>query len=126
MKRKWILVLLLAVAVVVSTTISGCTSAPPGKRTATVRASPTTQAINSTATVVIKDTAFQPGEVKISRGGTVTWINEDTTRHDVSFNGDTSPILRQGEKYTRTFNNSGTFNYTCTIHPNMKGRVIVT
>jgi plastocyanin len=36
-----------------------------------------------------------------------------------------SPTLDTGEKWEYTFKQAGTFNYYCTIHPKMTGKVVV-
>ena len=79
----------------------------------------------STALVNIKNSAFMPGTVTISKGGTVTWVNQDSAMHSVKFGSEESRPLAKGEKYSRTFNAPGTYEYTCGIHPSMKGKVIV-
>ncbi len=78
-----------------------------------------------TAQVAIKDFKFQPDSVTIKKGGTVTWTNMDSVTHDVRFKDAESPNLKKGETYSRTFEEAGTFEYTCDIHPYMKGKVAV-
>ncbi len=80
----------------------------------------------STAQVQIKDYKFQPAEVTIQKGGTITWTNADTAVHDVKFKDSESPDLKKGGQYSRTFDKPGTYDYLCEVHPAMKGRVIVT
>jgi amicyanin len=78
-----------------------------------------------TAQVSIKDFQFKPSTVTISKGDTVTWTNMDMVLHDVDFKGSESPELKKGETYSKTFNEPGTFDYLCSMHPGMKGKVIV-
>jgi plastocyanin len=76
-------------------------------------------------TVIIKDFSFQPDVLEVSAGTTVTWVNYDNTTHAVSgavFGGRISP----GSSYSYKFSNPGTYDYSCSIHPYMSGRVIVT
>jgi amicyanin len=82
-------------------------------------------AVADNAQVNIKDFQYQPSTVTISRGDTVTWTNMDNVLHDVDFKGPGSPELKKGETYSKTFNDAGSFDYLCSIHPGMKGRVIV-
>ncbi len=77
------------------------------------------------ASVTIQGYAFQPGDVTVDKGGTVTWTNQDAVVHDVKFSDSESPDLKKGQSYSRTFDKSGTFDYICNIHPTMKGRVTV-
>ncbi len=75
--------------------------------------------------VSIKGFAFTPQEVTIKVGDTVTWTNEDAARHTVTGGAWDSGDLAQGQNYSRLFAQAGTYDYTCTYHPNMKGKVIV-
>ena len=79
----------------------------------------------STAQVLIKDFKFQPDQVTIKKGDTVTWTHPGPASHTVKFQDSESPILKNGGTYSKTFNQAGTFNYECGIHPYMKGKVIV-
>lgn len=79
----------------------------------------------STAQVTIKNFAFDPGTVTITRGDTVTWTNQDSIVHTVRSGSDESQPLKKGQTYSKTFNDAGTFDYICGIHPGMKGKVIV-
>lgn len=71
---------------------------------------------------------FTPNFVAIARGGTVTWTFGGR-QHNVEF-GNTAgaPTNIPNSSNTtvaRTFANSGTFNYTCTLHANQNGTVLV-
>ena len=78
-------------------------------------------------TVEIKDFAFSQTTITIKKGETITWVNKDVAGHsatadDKSFD---TGVLAQGEEGAVTFENTGTFSYHCTPHPNMKANVIV-
>ena len=82
--------------------------------------------------VVMQNNAYQPEEITISPGTTVTWINEDSTVHNVlsGTRGDpdgrvTSPDIAGGSAFSFTFEESGTYPYYCSYHPGMSGTVIV-
>ena len=78
--------------------------------------------------VRIRDFAFQPANIVIDAGQTVTWTNEDSLGHTVtSDEGDTlaSEMLGEGESFSYTFTQPGEYRYHCTPHPNMKGLVTV-
>ena len=78
--------------------------------------------------IKLKNFAFNPSEIIIKKGSVVIWTNEDSYNHDVtSESGDelNSGILSKGQTYSHTFNQAGTFDYYCTIHPSMKGKIIV-
>jgi plastocyanin len=79
-------------------------------------------------TVHIKDLKYDPKEIKIKAGETVTWVNDDDKDHtiesdDKSF--DSSPDLSHGEKYQFTFKKKGKYAYHCKYHPREKGVIIV-
>lgn len=80
--------------------------------------------------VKIADMAFSPAQITIKKGTKVTWTNSDSVSHDVKEKdgktGPNSPALSQGQSYSFTYNESGTYNYYCSIHPQMTGSVIVT
>jgi plastocyanin len=79
--------------------------------------------------VTIRDFAFDPPDLSIAVGTTVTWTNEDNTTHTVTGTATgpiTSPDLDQGDTYSVTFDQAGTYHYICSIHTNMTGTVTVT
>ncbi len=76
----------------------------------------------------IKNFAFEPAELKIKKGTTVKWQNFDSAPHDVtSTTGKElgSATLSANDAYEHAFNEPGTFEYYCSIHPRMKAKVIV-
>jgi plastocyanin len=76
--------------------------------------------------VVVKDMAFSPQVIEVPAGTTVTWRFQDGgTPHDVKGDGFKSEVLRSGG-FTHTFDVPGTYDYRCTLHGQMEGRVIVT
>jgi plastocyanin len=87
-----------------------------------------TPASASMSAVEIKSFAFNPASITVPAGTTVTWTNQDLAPHtatadDGSFD---TGRLEQGQSGTVTFDKPGTYTYTCTFHPNMKGTVVVT
>jgi plastocyanin len=75
----------------------------------------------------MKDSEFRPNHVSVPIGTAVSWRNDDPYPHDVTFSGGpASGQLDSGPVYERTFDEAGTFDYECTIHPGMVGRVTVT
>ena len=80
-----------------------------------------------TEAVAIKDFAFAPGNLQVPRGATVTWTNRDSAPHSATDSAgawDTG-VLAGGERVRLTFDKSGTFEYYCTLHPNMRARLVV-
>lgn len=80
-----------------------------------------------TSTVEMVNTSYQPSEIEVEVGTTVTWTNEDSFDHTVTSQGAgfDSGNIGAGEEFSHTFNQTGTFDYTCTIHPSMQGTVEV-
>lgn len=109
MKKTWLIAL-----IILSIAISGCTA----QKTQTQPS--TTNAID------IKDFAFNPDTITVTKGTTVTWTNKDSAPHTVKGTAFTSETLNQGQSYSYTFNEAGTFEYQCGIHPSMRAKVIVT
>src|SRR6476469_105221 len=77
---------------------------------------------------------FVPATLTVSTGTTVTWTNGDSTLHTVtsgsaeSGNSGTefdSSYLAAGKTFQHQFGAAGTFDYYCTLHPWMKGKVVV-
>ena len=78
--------------------------------------------------VVIEKYAFAPVELRIKRGDTVTWLNnEKRVSHSVLMLGrnEESERFFPGEKWSRTFPDAGRYEYRCGPHPEMLGVVIV-
>lgn len=72
--------------------------------------------------------AFNPKTLTINKGDTVIWTNNDSAPHDVkgtNYGKLSSPTLSKGGQYSFTFNEIGTFDYYCSIHPMMRASIIV-
>jgi len=80
-------------------------------------------------TVTLKNIAFSPKKVSISKGAKVTFAFRDgSTEHNVISSGSKrfKPIgVRASGSVTRTFSRAGTYRYSCTLHPGMSGRIVV-
>jgi plastocyanin len=80
------------------------------------------------ASVTMEGIAFNPAEITVKAGDTVTWTNEDSAGHDVTaddFNSGSPGGIAQGDTFEHTFDTAGTFEYVCTVHPGMEGTVKV-
>jgi plastocyanin len=78
--------------------------------------------------VSIKGFAFNPPEITVPAGGSVTWTNEDNAPHTATgLDRDAlqSGAIAFGESYTQTFETAGTYEYFCEFHPNMEGSIVV-
>jgi plastocyanin len=80
---------------------------------------------NNKANISISNLAFNPNNLTIKKGTTVTWVNDDQVPHAISGNAFSSESLNTGQSFSFTFNNTGTFSYICSIHPSMVGKIIV-
>ena len=79
--------------------------------------------------VTIQNFAFQPANLQVKVGTTVTWTNNDTAPHTVTFRDGSltsSALLQKGQSYSYTFTKVGTFSYYCDVHEAMTGQVTVT
>lgn len=76
---------------------------------------------------LIQNYAYQPANMQVPVGTTVTWTNRDTVPHSVTFkNGmKDSGLLVQGQTFSYRFSTPGTYQYYCTVHPSMVATVIV-
>ena len=66
-------------------------------------------------------------------GTTVTWVNDDSIAHTVTSTSVpsgpdelTSGFLAYENTFSHTFTVSGTYNYDCTVHPIVRGMIVVT
>ena len=78
------------------------------------------------------DSCYTPSKIVIKQGDSVTWVNEDAAFHSVTSGYYNEPsglfdseYLDPEESFTFIFENIGTYDYFCTLHPWMKGQVIV-
>jgi len=79
------------------------------------------------------DGCFIPSPVTIPMGGTVTWENNDTAAHTSTGGSATegpsgvfdSSLIMAGSSFSYEFEDAGTFDYFCMVHPWMAGAVMV-
>jgi plastocyanin len=80
-------------------------------------------------TIEIHNFAFQPATMTVHPGDTVEWKNEDNTPHTATAKtpnpGFDSGAIRSEGQWRYDAREKGTYNYICTIHPYMKGQLIV-
>ena len=84
--------------------------------------------VTNVTTIHMSGSMFTPANVQIKVGTTITWINQDSVPHSVTFkNGmKDSGTFAQGQSYHYTFTHVGTFAYYCTVHSEMLAQVVVT
>ena len=104
------------------------TAAAGGAATTVASTGPAGAPAAGAGAVTIKDFAFDPGDLSVAKGTTVTWKNDDSATHRIK-SGDgsfDSKDLKNGDSFEHTFDTAGTFDYICGIHPSMKGKITVT
>ena len=78
---------------------------------------------------------FDPSDVTIKAGETVTWTNDEGVAHDVDKTSGPGPQfssgpeggMMEGDKFAQTFDQAGTYEYVCRVHaPGMAGTIEVT
>jgi plastocyanin len=114
---KWV-VLFGSVGLVVALGLTGCSLYGGGPGGGPVL----------TSSVDIRSMSFQPANIQVTVGTTVTWTNFDGVNHTVTSDAAVfeSGPLADGDTYSYTFNTVGTFPYHCSIHTMMRGSVVVT
>mgnify|MGYP001573859328 CR=1 FL=1 len=75
--------------------------------------------------VNIQNFAFAPETLIIKKGATVTWTNNDSAPHQIKSDTFNSERLSNGQSFSFTFNDAGSFDYICSLHPSMTGKIIV-
>jgi len=89
----------------------------------------------------LTDKAFSPNPIQAKVGQTVVWTNDDSAFHTVTsgkigaadagkmfdsgLQGPTA-LTAKGKTFEHTFDTAGEFDYHCTLHPGMTGKVVVT
>ncbi|QYB03505.1 cupredoxin domain-containing protein [Rhodococcus sp. USK10] len=117
---SWIAGVALAASISMTAVVSGCSS--PAEEAPEATTGPVVQVANM---------AYAPSTITVRAGDTVTWNFDDRgVTHDVVGVGAAKSVLRsrlmQTGTFTYTFTEPGTYEYTCSLHPDMTGTVVVT
>lgn len=132
--RRELTVFIVLLSIFLATGCAGKEPATPAETTATPVETPVVPVSNVTpqpadqgkiVEVKIQNSAFNPASVAILTGDTVRWTNKDSIAHTVRGLGFDSKVLEEGDIYEYLFTDAGTYNYNCSIHPSMKGTVVV-
>lgn len=83
--------------------------------------------------VSMKGLAFEPADITVKTGDTVTWTNDEAVGHDVTkedgpgpeFSSGDPGAMQEGDTFEQTFDMPGMIEYVCTVHSNMTGTVNV-
>lgn len=78
-------------------------------------------------TVQIDNFTFNPKSIRVKAGDTVTWTNADDIPHTVTSKTSAfrSKAMDTNDKFAFKFTTPGTFDYFCSLHPNMTGSIVV-
>lgn len=111
--------------VILACITAGCSSGP-----APATPAPATASSGGGNTIAIRNFAFDPSSLTVKAGSTVTWVNSDSAPHTIVSEAGapaviSSDTLANGASFTFTFTRPGTYPYHCSIHPSMKGTIIV-
>ncbi|MDQ6633241.1 MAG: cupredoxin family copper-binding protein [Gemmatimonadota bacterium] len=71
---------------------------------------------------------FTPPSLTVKAGTRVTWINSDDVPHLIVSTRNAfkaSPVLDTDQRYAVAIGKSGTYEYFCSLHPKMQGRIVV-
>jgi plastocyanin len=89
------------------------------------------QDVNQGDIILIDDFTFGDGiPVEIEAGQLLTWQNDDSIRHTVTDDTEnpefSSDAIQPGDTFSITFDEAGTFQYHCSIHPDrMQGELVI-
>ena len=116
---------------VVDATLSG---EPPAFAAASHEAMMRAQATRKTLVlgpneIGIDNFSFTPPVLTVRAGATVTFINKDDVPHlivNTQNRFKASPVLDTDQRFSTTLTRPGTYDYFCSLHPMMVGKIVVT
>ena len=133
MTVRFVPVVLAALLLAGAGSLAAQTPPPPPSPVPDTSAAPDTSAspapsASPDAVIKIQGFAFHPPTVTIHAGQTIQFINKDDDPHTISANDGSfeSGGLETNETFSHTFDTAGTYQYVCSLHPYMKGVVVVT
>jgi len=82
------------------------------------------------AEIKIQNFSFAPKALTIKAGTEVTWVNDDEEPHNIVNVGQATRVFRSPgldgtEKFSFVFEKAGEYDYICSIHPRMEGKIVV-
>jgi plastocyanin len=77
--------------------------------------------------VLLDNFSFAPSTISVPVGSTITWTNRDDIPHNIVSTERMfrSPVLDTDEQFSHRFDAPGAYQYFCTLHPKMTGRIVV-
>lgn len=111
---------------------AGSQATPPAD-TAAEQPSASAGAAKDAVEVSMENIEFNPADVTVKKGGTVTWTNDESVGHDVTKESGPGPdfssgepgAMGEGDTFEQTFDTAGEIAYVCTVHAGMEGTIAV-
>jgi amicyanin len=102
---------------------------PPQAQEIGTEAPPALGQARSPVNASIANFVFEPKELVVTVGTTVTWVNADDVPHTVTSTASPplfgSQALDTNDTFSFAFKTAGTYDYFCKLHPTMVGKVVV-
>ena len=120
----------LLATVVLLLAVAGCGSSSKSSSSTTSSAPATSNTPSAGGPqVTMKNLAFVPTSIGAKVGQTVSFSNNDSAPHNVTYVSGpkftSSGTLSPGQSFSFKVTQAGTIHYVCTIHPFMKGTIVV-
>ena len=128
MKHLMYVIPLSSIAVLVFAAIAAAQPATvPAEESTTPAEESTTPTPNDTTTVEIRNNAFNPAQLNVAPGTTVTFVNNDSVPHTATADNNAfdTKELPPGYSMDVFLEGEGTVPYHCELHPEMKGTIVV-
>lgn len=109
-RARWILAMATAIVALV---LAGQASAGPAATA------------SGTKKVGIVNFTFKPGKLTVTKGTTVSFHNSDSVAHTATGSGLNTGTIGPGKSKTLKVTHKGTYPYHCSIHPSMRGTIVV-
>ncbi len=127
MFERWVICLIIVAA------LAGCIGVKEPEVNKTVNVTPTPPPPHvvfpvrepTTVDVEIFASTFNPLTLNVVNGTTVRWTNKDSATYVITGKGFKSPELNKRDNWSYRFNDTGTFEYNCSIHTTMPHGTIV-
>ena len=117
--NKYVYIFVIALIIIVGVFLAY--SQKPAVTPTVQQPSQTTSEIN----INIANFSFSPNSVTVQAGTKITWTNEDSVAHQIASDTFSSDILNKGQSFSTIISTKGVYNYHCSIHPSMTGKITV-
>ena len=132
--RKWFALLLACLALGLVVAACGDDDDSGGDDAATTQEPADDSGGGGGASVAMRNIQFEPNEIEVAAGDTITFTNEESVPHDVektggpgrSFSSGPEGGMNEGDTFELTLDEPGTYEYVCRVHaPGMAGTITV-